>query len=95
MSTYVISDIHGEYDMFMRLLEKIKFSEKDMLYVLGDVLDRGPNPIKTLLEMMKYPNILPIVGNHEVMGLSGLRFLMKQIPGRAAFTGPTTILPLQ
>ncbi len=79
MSTYVISDIHGEYDMFLRLLEKIKFSERDTLYVLGDVLDRGPHPIKVLLEMMKYPNILPVVGNHEVMGISGLRFLMKEI----------------
>lgn len=79
MSTYVISDIHGEYDMFLRLLEKIKFFERDTLYVLGDVLDRGLHPIKVLLEMMKYPNILPVVGNHEVMGISGLRFLMKEI----------------
>lgn len=79
MSTYVISDIHGEYDAFMGLLEKIHFSEKDTLYVLGDVLDRGLHPIKVLLEMMKYPNIIPIAGNHEVMGITCLRFLLKEI----------------
>ena len=39
MAVYVISDIHGNYDLFMELLKKIKFSEKDTLYVLGDVVD--------------------------------------------------------
>ncbi len=79
MSTYVVSDIHGEYDLFMGMLERIHFSEQDILYVLGDVLDRGPHPIKVLLEMMKYPNIIPMIGNHEVMGLTCLRFLMQEI----------------
>lgn len=74
MSTYVVSDIHGEYELFMRMLERIHFSEQDILYVLGDVLDRGPHPMKVLLEMMKYPNIIPMIGNHEVMGLTCLKF---------------------
>lgn len=76
---YCISDIHGEYDLFMAMLEKIHFSEQDTLYVIGDVLDRGPHPIKVLQEMMKHMNIVPIVGNHEVMGITCLRFLMKEI----------------
>ena len=79
MSTYVVSDIHGEYELFMRMLERIHFSEQDILYVLGDVLDRGPHPMKVLLEMMKYPNIIPMIGNHEVMGLTCLKFLMVEI----------------
>ena len=41
MATYVISDIHGEYEKFMELLEEIELEENDTLYVLGDVLDRG------------------------------------------------------
>lgn len=39
IATYVISDIHGEYDMFLELLEKIKLKKTDTLYVLGDELD--------------------------------------------------------
>ena len=35
MATYVISDIHGEYDMLMDLLEKISLQDSDTLYVLG------------------------------------------------------------
>lgn len=79
MSTYVISDIHGEYETFKAMLERIDFSDRDTLYVLGDVVDRGPEPIKVLKEMMKYPNIIPIVGNHELMALTCLKFLMKNI----------------
>ena len=77
MATYVISDIHGEYKQFMILLEKIHFTPKDKLYILGDVLDRGPNPVKVVLEMMKHPNIIPIAGNHEVMAIPCLRFILE------------------
>ncbi len=79
MANYVISDIHGEYEMFMRLLEKINLKESDDLYILGDVLDRGPHPIKTLLKLMEMPNVIPIVGNHEIMALDGLKFLNTEI----------------
>ena len=58
MAVYVISDIHGNYDLFMELLKKIKFSGKDTLYVLGDVVDRGPHPIKVLHKLMEMPNNL-------------------------------------
>ena len=77
MRTYVVSDIHGEYDLFMKLLEKIHFSDNDLMYVIGDVVDRGPNPVKTLLKMMEYSNIIPLVGNHEVMALRCLKYLME------------------
>lgn len=79
MAIYVMSDIHGEYEMFMSLLEELELSSEDTLYVLGDVLDRGPSPIEVLLEMMKHPNIIPIAGNHELMALDCLDFLMKEV----------------
>lgn len=55
MATYVISDIHGMYNKFIELLNKIKLKDTDTLYILGDVLDRGPDPIKTLLKIMSMP----------------------------------------
>ncbi len=76
---YVISDIHGCYEQFMEILDLIHLKEADTLYVLGDVVDRGPNPIKTLLKLMDMPNAVCIVGNHELMALDGLRFLNTQI----------------
>ena len=36
--TYVMSDIHGEYDKYRKMLEQIDFCDEDTLYVLGDVV---------------------------------------------------------
>ena len=79
MATYVISDIHGEYGKFMELLDMIHFSDEDILYVLGDVVDRGKNPVKTLLKMMEMPNVIPIAGNHEQMMLECMSVLIKEV----------------
>ena len=68
MALYVMSDIHGEYDMFLEILEKIKFdSEKDLLYILGDIFDRGPKPLEVLEYIVTHKNIELILGNHEQM----------------------------
>lgn len=63
--TYIMSDIHGMYDKYKDMLEKISFSDKDVLYILGDVVDRGEKPIDVLLDMMSRPNVYPIMGNHD------------------------------
>lgn len=79
MATYVMADIHGEYDKFVEVLDKIKLKETDTLYILGDILDRGPHPIKLLLTLMEMPNAICLVGNHELMELECLEFLCKEI----------------
>ena len=63
---YVVSDIHGCYDEYIKILDLIKFSESDTLYVIGDVCDRGNNPMKILFHMMEHENIIPIFGNHDL-----------------------------
>ena len=79
MSTYVISDIHGQYDLFDELLRIIDFRDDDKLYILGDILDRGPHPIRTMIRVMEMPNAEFLAGNHELMALECLRFLMNEI----------------
>ena len=79
MATYVISDVHGNYEGYMKILELIHFSDEDTLYVNGDVIDRGTGGIKILQHMMMQPNIYPILGNHEYAAATCLRFLMKEI----------------
>ena len=73
--TYVMSDIHGTYEKYLKMLEKISFSEKDVLFVLGDVCDRGAKPVEVLLDMMNRSNVFPIMGNHDFMALYLLRKL--------------------
>lgn len=69
---YVMSDIHGEYDKFISMLEKINFNDNDKLYILGDVIDRGKDSIKCLQYIMQKSNIQMILGNHEEMALRSL-----------------------
>ena len=42
--TYVMSDIHSMAELLERMLRKIAFSPEDTLYILGDMIDRGPDP---------------------------------------------------
>lgn len=79
MSTYVMSDLHGNYKAYIKMLEKINFHDSDMLYILGDILDRGPNPIKIILDLMERPNIEIIAGNHCVMACECFSFLLQEI----------------
>ena len=77
--TYLIADIHGCFQEFCALLKKIDFSETDELFVLGDAMDRGPAPIRTLQSLMRCPNINYILGNHDMAALSVLRPLLAEI----------------
>jgi serine/threonine protein phosphatase 1 len=54
----------------MSLLEKIQFDpKKDTLHVLGDAMDRGPEPLKCLAYIRYTPNVYYIKGNHDIMML--------------------------
>ena len=68
----------------MEMLEKIRLTDQDTLYILGDVVDRGPHPVKVLLKMMEMPNVVPILGNHEFMAFHCLSFLMDEITESSA-----------
>jgi len=62
---YVMSDIHGCYEHFIKMLELIDFTDSDTLIIIGDVLDRGPKPVKLLRDIMKRENVRLLFGNHE------------------------------
>lgn len=73
MSSYVMSDVHGQYKSYMKMLKKIDLKAEDTLYVLGDVIDRGPDGIKIITDMMKRPNVVMILGNHELLMMDALK----------------------
>ncbi len=76
---YAMSDLHGEYQKYLAMLEKIKFSQEDTLYLLGDLVDRGPEPVKILQDIIKRPNVYPLLGNHEVMAIYILKQLLLEV----------------
>ena len=76
---YVCSDLHGRYDRWRTLLQAIDLRPNDTLYMLGDVIDRGPDGCKVLLDMMGRPNVIPILGNHEFTAAFCLPWLMDDV----------------
>ena len=66
---YVCSDIHGQFDLYARLIHELDLQNDDVLYILGDVIDRGPEGVKILKDVMVRNNIEFLLGNHETMML--------------------------
>jgi serine/threonine protein phosphatase 1 len=68
---FVIPDIHGHFDEFKAILDKISLTKSDQLFLLGDYIDRGPK-VKELLDeiisLIKNDySVFPLRGNHEDM----------------------------
>lgn len=76
---YVVSDIHGCYDRYVALLERIGFGDSDTLYVLGDMLDRGPDGLRVLQDVVSRPNVAPLMGNYKYAAMRCLLWLMEEV----------------
>ena len=67
MSIYVVSDIHGHARAFDRALELAQPGSDDTVFVLGDMVDRGPDPLGVIGMVRALPNARVLMGNHEEM----------------------------
>lgn len=73
--TIAIGDIHGCFRALSRLLDAVAPAADDLLVVLGDYVDRGPESrevIDLLLELQRQCCLMVLTGNHELMMLRGL-----------------------
>ena len=67
MSTYVIGDVHGCFDQFISLLDKINYdSQIDRIILTGDLVNRGPESLAVLNYCMADKNITSVLGNHDL-----------------------------
>ena len=79
--TYVVSDLHGCFDKFKRLIKEIKFTDDDVMYVLGDIVDYGDEPIELLCDLSMRFNVIPILGDHDLRSLKLLTALDEMLKG--------------
>ncbi|HHI87747.1 MAG TPA: serine/threonine protein phosphatase [Candidatus Cloacimonetes bacterium] len=66
----VVGDIHGQYDMLVDLMDKIKPTKDDFFVFIGDYIDRGHNSKKVIEFLINFEDQFPSVfikGNHEDM----------------------------
>lgn len=68
MAIYAIGDIQGCFDEFRELLEKIRFDpNQDRLWLVGDLINRGPKSLEVLRFVKNLRLICQIVlGNHDL-----------------------------
>lgn len=76
---YVMSDLHGMYEKYKEMLACIHFSDEDVLYVIGDIVDRGNDAMKILEDMMHRPNVFAIIGNHELMMADCITWMIQEV----------------
>ena len=69
MRTFVISDIHGNNELFRKSLKEIEFKKTDKLILLGDLIDRGGDSkgvLDTIFLLIENGFDLEcLMGNHE------------------------------
>ena len=66
----MISDIHGEKDLLIKLLNKVGFNSEDYLFIDGDIIARGHDSINTLryvMELSKKENVFITAGNCDLL----------------------------
>lgn len=81
--TYVVSNIHGEYEKFKELLNKINFCENDVMFILGDIVDYGEEPMELICDISMRYNVYPVVGEHDYNALRMLKAYQKIAEGAA------------
>ena len=64
MATYVFSD--------ERALDRVSPSADDRIFCLGDMIDRGPDPVGVMRTVRSLPGACALMGNHEDLMLSCL-----------------------
>ncbi len=71
--TIAIGDIHGCSKTFFELLQQLDIAEDDNIYLLGDIIDKGPDSkgvLNTILALQQNGfNIHCLMGNHEQLML--------------------------
>lgn len=74
MSTYVIGDLHGQYQAFKQCLIKCNFDySQDTLIQLGDVVDGGEEVFECVEDLLKIKNLIALKGNHDDWFLEFIR----------------------
>lgn len=72
MATYAVGDIQGCYTTFTHLLQAIGFSAaRDRLWLVGDLINRGPDSLAVLRWAREHQHALRVVlGNHDLHALA-------------------------
>jgi bis(5'-nucleosyl)-tetraphosphatase (symmetrical) len=68
MATYAVGDVQGCYREFAELLDLVDFrSDRDRLWLLGDLINRGPENVAVVRRVMSLGSAaVTVLGNHDL-----------------------------
>jgi bis(5'-nucleosyl)-tetraphosphatase (symmetrical) len=68
MATWVIGDIHGCWETLQRLLGRTEWkAERDELWLVGDLVNRGPSSLEVLRWAREHSErLVAVLGNHDL-----------------------------
>lgn len=70
---FIVGDVHGMFSMLDDLLAAVAFDkERDRLFSLGDLIDRGPASHRAY-EFLQQPWFFAVRGNHEQLAIDHYR----------------------
>lgn len=68
----MISDIHGHADGLRAILDQAHFSREDILVIVGDLVEKGPQSLKSLrlvMDLSGNHTVYPVMGNVDLWRL--------------------------
>ena len=78
---YAVANLHGCFSKFKKLLKQINFNDNDVMYVVGDIVDYGEEPIELLCDLSMRYNVIPILGECDFRAFEMLTELDKMLGG--------------
>ena len=67
MTTFIVGDVQGCYQELEELLTKCGFEKgNDHLWLVGDLINRGPENVAVLDWIIDTPKVTSVLGNHDL-----------------------------
>ena len=79
--TYVISNINGDYQKFKELMDNVLINDSDTLYILGDTVDFGDEPMELIEDISMRSNVYAVAGARDYLAARMLYGFDKMLKG--------------
>lgn len=76
----VISDIHGHLNWLIQLLKKMEYGGDDILIIVGDLIDKGPESLRVVQYVMDLCRQHPVYVSMGNVDLSRVQMLWDDVP---------------
>lgn len=77
----VVSDIHGHLDHLIQLLKKMEYDKNDILIIVGDLIDKGPESLRTVQYVMDLCRRHPVYVSMGNVDITRAQKILDDSPG--------------